>query len=460
MANNIVQVNVSQTQAPAPSTLQRTGAIISQGGTTKAPQSLTLATSLADVVAILEAAIPITSMTETGTTVTLTVSGGHGFDVADVIPISITGALPVGYNGNWNATITSSTAMTFTAPSGLTSPATTPGTLVVQDRAELLAQATTFYAQGSGLSVYILELGAGPVNDGVTALTTFLTANSDPQIIYSYLVPKEWDANANFLTLMGSYENTTAKTYFFITSTAATYTSYTALMKCAFVMIPAPAAPATEFACAAPFWVTLNYNPGSTNKVPPLAFSYLFGVTPYPRTGNTALLTQFRTANVNYVDTGAEGGISNTILKWGYLKDGKVFNYWYAVDFAQINLALSLANTVINGSNNPINPLYYNQPGINSLQDVATQQLGNMVSYGLLTGQVTQTQLSADVFAQNFNDGLYRGQLVINAEPLLIYTAENPNDYAIGKYAGFAAVITPLRGFESIIFDLNATTFI
>ena len=61
MTNNIVIVNVSQTVAPAPSQLQRTGALISQGGTTKAAQTLTLLTSLADLTAILSASKAIST---------------------------------------------------------------------------------------------------------------------------------------------------------------------------------------------------------------------------------------------------------------------------------------------------------------------------------------------------------------------------------------------------------------
>ena len=44
MANNIVQVNVTQTIAPSPSTLQRTGALVTQGGTTLTPGTTQLLT--------------------------------------------------------------------------------------------------------------------------------------------------------------------------------------------------------------------------------------------------------------------------------------------------------------------------------------------------------------------------------------------------------------------------------
>ena len=457
MANQIVTVNVAQRVAPAPSTLQRTGAVISQGGTTTAPGTLTLITQFADLTAILSTAKPITSMVWSASVVTVTTTAPHGWTVSDVIPVVIAGVTPVGYNGPVTATITG--ASTFTYPLvGNPGSVTVQGSVILADEGELVSEYTTFFAQGVSLSNYVLELGETTVTEGVAALGTWITNN--PNKVYSYLVPREWDGDAGFITFLGNFTSTTARTYFFVTTTLAQYAAYPVTLKCLATLVQAPATAAAEFTMAAPWWVSLNYNPSSTNKVTPFGFSFLYGVTPYPIPGNSSTLAALKAANVNYVGTGAEGGISTSILFWGHLMDGNPFNYWYSIDWASINLELTLANAVINGSNDPLAPLDYNQQGINVLQDKATQVLRNGITYGMLTGQVIQTQLPADQFKQNFEDGLYTGLLVINAEPFLAYTSENPNDYAIGRYAGFAAVITPARGFESIIFDLTATNFI
>ena len=457
MSQNIVQVNVSQTVPPAPSQLQRTGALISQGGTTKAAQTLTLITQLADLTAISSTAKAITSMVLSTGVVTVTTTAPHGWTNADVIPVVIAGVTPAAYNGNVTATITG--ASTFTYPlGGSPGSVTVQGTVLLESEVELLSMATTFFAQGSSQSVYVLELGEGNATEGVAALTTWLTAN--PGRIYSYLVPREWDAVSSYLTLLGNYDSTTSKTYFFTTTTTGTYTSYTALMKACFALVEAPVIPSTEFTCAAPFWKSLSYAPSSTNRVPPIAFSYLFGVTPYPTQGNTAILQSLRTANINVVGTGSEGGISTAILLWGHVLDGNPFNYWYSAYWAQINLEQDLANEVINGSNSTLAPLYYDQNGIDRLQNRASATLGNAITYGLALGTVVTTQLPASVFATNFENGLYAGKLAINAEPFNVYTAENPNDYAIGTYGGLAAVYTPARGFEQIIFNLNLTNFV
>jgi len=455
---NIVQINVTQTIAPAPSTLQRTGAFISQGATTAAAGTTTLLTQLADLTPILKGALALTSLTWTTSVATATTTAPHGFTNGDTLQLTIAGVTPAAFNGTFLCTVTGASTFTYPPVANPGGPATVQGNYTPEDVAELLAMATTFFSQGSAVSIEVLELGAGNAADGVTALTAFITAN--PNTIYSYLVPRPWAAEATFVSMMAQFESTTAKTYFFITATLANYTSFTALMKCAVVMIEAPSIPALEFSAASAMWVTLNYNPSSSNRVTPTAFSFLFGVTPYPTKGNSALLATLKTASVNVVGTGAEGGISNTILLWGTTMDGHDFTYWYSVDWVQINSELGLANEIINGSNNPLAPLYFNQNGINRLQAREGQTMGSAISFGLALGQIVLVSLPQPAFIANFEAGLYAGQVVINAIPFPAYNSANPSDYAIGKYAGLSVAYTPARGFIQIIVNVNVTSFV
>ena len=119
----------------------------------------------------------------------------------------------------------------------------------------------------------------------------------------------------------------------------------------------------------------------------------------------------------------------------------------------------NLTAALINGANNPQNPLKYNQPGINRLQASAAQTMASAISYGLALGSLVQTQLPQAVFLQNEANGVYNGQVVVNAEPFTYYTAENPNDYGIGKYGGISIAYSPLNGFRAIIVGLNVSDF-
>jgi hypothetical protein len=551
MCPAIVQVNVQLTIAPAPDTLQATGAILTQGGTNTSPGTLTLLTQPSSLTNYLTAAKAVTSISQTTGTATVTCTTAHGIAVGSTLLITIAGASPAAYNGTFLCTVTTGTAFTYSVPSGTTTPATGTITYLLQSSTELYQAVTTFFAQNFNTSVYVLELGPGSVNAGVAFLTNWITETPNGIAygngfwgIYSYLVPREWDANSNFLALLASFEGTTAKTYFWVTTTLATYSVYTAQMKCVLAMIENPVMAtypaniltaiswtsnqvtatttsahgvpvgawfqisgvspsgyngyfqavtgttgetlvynlatnpgaetalgtlvqnqyasngigANELTMAAPFQVALSFNP-ATGFVPPFSYSFLAGVTQFQPLGNGALLTTLQNANVNYVATGAEGGIGTTILWLGRTMDGNPFNFWYATDWLNININEDISNAVINGSNNTLNPLYYNQPGINALQAVGAGTISQGITAGMILGTLVQTELPTATFAANLTAGLYAGTAVINAVPFATYVASNPSAYASQSYGGFAVSFTPQFGFTNITFNLDATTF-
>lgn len=547
MTNPIVLVNVSQQVAPTPNKLQKTGAVISQGGTTLAPGSIQLLTQPADLTNLQPPVVDLDTLTWTnayGGQVSGSTIEDHGVPTNKQFTAIISGVVPKGYNGTFQATATGPKAFVYyLAPNP--GAQTTAGKMVPPQSSELQTMVSTFFAQGGSQSVYVIELGAGTAAEGVAFLEQFIAEN-DEQFFYSYLVPRSWDADPAFLALIADFESTTSKTYFFVTTTLSTYTVYDEAMKCVIAMVEAPqygpwaqnavvsgswaagvftfvmtnntgvkpgdwvtlsgnvpvslngvfqalpgttgtalaipmaldpgaltdegflqrsiymsgGAPASEFTVAAPFYVALNYDPSDTNRVTPYSFAFLFGVTPFPTQGNKAILAQLQTANINYVGTGAEGGISDRILLWGHTMDGRPFNYWYSVDWMQINIDLFLSNAIINGSNNPVNPLYYNQNGIDRLQQVAASVGASAISFGLAVGSVIQIGLNQQNYEMNLSKGLYNGNVVINAVPFRDYVTHAPGDYKIGKYAGFSMIYTPQRGFEHIIYNIVVTDFI
>lgn len=547
----IVLVNVSLTLAPLPETLQETGALISVGGTNTSPGTTTVLTQPSDLTPILNTAKAISGIIWAGNVATVTTSAAHGLIVGDTVIVTIGGAVPAGYNGTFLSTVTG--ASTFTYPLGVNPGAeTTPGTWIPGSVAELTAMVTTFFAQGAGIGVFVLELGPVGANNGIAALNEYLIENPNSQytsgaqgFFYSYLTPRSWDANANLIALVANYQSTTSKTYFWITTTLSTYTTYSVLDKDVVLLVEAPAygvwpanvltaisytsgvvsattttahgvnvgqwfqisgctpigyngwwqaqagttgstliynspnaigaesalgtlvqskytsagVPSTEFTLAADFQHTLNYDPSPTNQVAPNAFAFLFGVTPFPTRGNNALLETLKTANVNYVGTGAEGGIPNAIMLWGVTQNSFDFQIWYSVDWVQINVDLDLSNEIINGSNNPLAPLYYDQNGVNRLQARAAQTVADGVAFGLVLGAPVQTQLDGPGLLAAIAAGTYAGLTIVNAIPFISYVTTNTGDYQIGKYAGMSIIYTPKRGFIQIIFNVNVNFF-
>lgn len=540
MTNPVVNVNAQQQVAPQPSALQKSGALVSCGGTITSQGTYSLLTQLADLTPLLVGAAAITSLAWSGGVVTATTTAPHGLVTGT--NVTIAGAAPAGYNGTFPVTVTGASTFTY-ALAANPGAETAPGTWVPEQVASLTQRATTFFGQGSTQAVWVLELGYGPASTCVSFLSTWITAN--PGIFYSYLVPRFWDAVSQYLTFLAGFEAVTSKTYFYTTTTLATYKAYTAQMKCVQALIEAPAygvwpanaltaiswsggvvtastttnhgvlpgqwfqiagctptgyngwfqallgttgttilyalatnpgaesvlgtlvqsqfasagVPATEFSCAAPFWATLNSKPSSTNKVPPLNNRFLSGVTPFPTQGNAALLATLNAANINVVGTGSAGGISEATLIGGNMMDGKPWNYWYAVDWVQVNAQLNLNAYVINGANSTINPVDYDQDGINGGQQNITSTMSTGISAGLVLNPIKQTQLGAQAYQAALDAGTYRGYTVVNADPFASYTEENPSDYANGVYNGYAITFTPLRGFASITINITASNF-
>jgi hypothetical protein len=224
-------------------------------------------------------------------------------------------------------------------------------------------------------------------------------------------------------------------------------------------MVQSPGAnPSTELDVISFCEYMTAFTPSSTNKLPPSQYTYLNGVTAYAPLTN-ALINTFVADNINFVATGAEGGISNTMLVPGRNMDSTPANVAFSIDWVQIQLNRAISAAVINGSNNPEAPLYYNQDGINFLQNVAGVVANQAISSGLALGQLILTQLDPNTFATNVSNGVYAGNFVINAIPFTPYVAANPANYAQGLYGGFSAAYTPQYGFYTIVFNLNVTEF-
>lgn len=438
MGYEIVTVNVSQTIGATPSNLQQMSAILSFGATLQEPGKPVLLTQDSDITDLVNNAIDTleAEAQSHGSDFTLTLPPGKTInrDPGSEIEITIVGCSPTTWNGTYTATLTTTSTLEWTVSSStLDGSPTTVGQFTIGGSADLVTAVNTFFAQGNSVGTYLLELGyqKDVVKDEVAALKLYM---EEPlKRFYAYLVPEAWKEDEDFITLAKLYTANEAKQYFFVLSDTPDDTNYVspyASIKSIIAM--ADDTYPTTNAAAAVMREFVSPSPSPINKVPPMAFRYLQAVN--ANKAKNSILKTMVAQNIDYVDTGAEGGISNTILVKGVTSDGKDMTYWYSVDWVQINVDMQLANAVINGSNNPINPLYYNQDGIDRLQQVAQGVFDTGVSYGLVNGQTP-----------------------VNAIPFKAYVKDNPNDYNLGRYAGLSATYTPMRGFTSIIFNINVT---
>lgn len=431
MTNSIVDCEVFEEVAPTPSLLMQTGALVSQGGTTLTAGTYSFLTQLADLTAITKSPLTITSIVWASNVVTVVTAAAHGIPSGDTVQGVISGSVPSGYDGTFPCTYVSSTSFTYPLASN-PGTETTAGFFELNAVPELTAMGNTFFGQGAVQGVYVYELGPGTPAQGVALLSTYIA--SPTLRFYRYLWPMEWDTEPTAVTLAKQYESTTSKVYFHQTTTLATYSTWTTLpIKSMYLTMQSPSAPSAEFSAAADFYQMLATSPGPVSLVAPLSFRYVSGVTPYSALTGPQI-TAATTAGLNWIGTGAEGGISNTLIVNGQYGDLNPFNYWYAVDWAQVQCDLNLSNYIINGSNSPTNPVYFDQPGINGGQKVLQQTINNGIAFGMINAGATVT-----------------------AVPFSTYVAANPGDYSIGRYAGYAVTIVPKRGFKKIVFYITAS---
>ena len=457
--NNIVQLNVTAEYAPEPSALQSRGMIVSQNSTNVPADTAVYFGDPSSLASYIKPTKSISTLTWASGVVTVALAANHNLTVGSLTPLIVTGAYPDAYNGTYVATVGADNVLTYSLDNdpGL---ASIPGACRYGFDAWLVAADATWWAQSGQVTGYFLyESGTTSVSDMFNTLSDWLDSN--PRQIYNICflpgVDSEsvaaynfFNANNALTSLLSFYLPVDETTY----ETWAAYTALRNVFVQVQILTPTTAAQVASIAYAA--YIT-NIRPTPTNKLPPSSYAYLNNVDALSLTQTQ--MSAYIDGNINFASLGAEGGISNVILVYGNTLNGFPENVKYSIDWQQVELDLAISNAVINGSNNQINPLYYNQDGINRLQAVAANVAARGIATGLALGRVITTTLSPEEFTANLGRGDYRGNYVINAVPFSTYVALNPSDYARGLYGGFQASYVPQFGFRRIVFNILATTF-
>ena len=405
-------------------------------------------------------AYDISSISWSAGVVSVVTTNNHGIPVGDTTTIIVSGMTPAAYNGTYTATSSGVNSLNYAIASD-PGASSALGTLIIGNQVFLTAFDETWWAQGNTqVGYYIYETNTVVPSDVYTLVETYIDEN--PLTVYNWCFLPGMDTDpisghAFFLL----HNSLTSLMKFYMPVRPSTYSVWEGFdtLRNTFVMVQSPdASPLYELDIAAWAQYITAFNPSPTHKLPPSQYTFLNGVNAYKPLPQS-LINTFMTNSINFVTTGAEGGITNTIIVPGKNLDGTPANVGFSIDWVQIHMNEDISNAVINGSNNPISPLYYNQDGINFLQQVAVNTANRAISTGLALGQVIVTSLDPNEFATNVSTGAYRGNFVINAVPFSIYTGQNPSHYASGIYGGLQAAYVPQYGFENIVFNLNVTQF-
>jgi hypothetical protein len=481
--NSIVTVQVSTIIAPTPNNYQQTGALVSFGATQLAANEVYQLSQYSDLTLVNSGAGAITSVAWAAGEITVTATDPlpPGWTIGSTPQVVISGFTPAGYNGTFPAQVTGANSFTYPmTPDPGTE--TVMGTFQPQAAVELSQMAATFFAQGNMISVYVLELGAQATDQAKATALFDWAFSTNPRSFYGYVLPRECGATQVALqiwqtTVFNHFQSPESMTYFWLTVTPTTMSvlqpqpTIDAPYKDVIQMVEAPSVtdptmdnisnPAGEFTIASMFYNAMAFSPSQVNMIAPLAFRYLYGVTAYPTQNNGTLLLQINAANTNYVATGAQGGIAyNDAYKGVTLDNQDYFNWWYTIDWVQIAAQQGVANAIINGSNNPLAPLYYNQDGIITLQAALFNVMYAAQTFGMVVGTIQLTGYNQPTLSNAIAAGNFAGICDINAVSFLDYTLAKPGDYKIGEYDGLSVLFIPARGFIHVLVTIVASDLV
>lgn len=441
--DDIVDIAISVSNAPIANNLQRKAILISQGGTNLTPGTVQLVASPKDVTALLQPSMSISSIQWNAGVATVTVTGTVPLTAGQTAQYTIAGVSPAAYNGTFTVTGVNSSSFTYVLTNN---PGTTQtlGTATPAAVTEIASMGNSFFAGGRAVAAHVLELGLAAGPDAVAALKTYIQGHELHH--YVYVVPRAFATNQAFLTLVSNYDAATAMTYFAVTATRANMATVGAGLsghKCVLLYAESDTDLATSavFGAAAMVYSIVSQNPTSTQKLLPIAPRVIAGVQPGKWTPSERAMLQ--ATFFNYPDAGTEAGLTTTILKGNVYASGDFFEYWYASDATAIRVHTALANAIVNGNGNALNPLKFDQRGIERLQQVAQVTLDSLVAAGVL---LASNQLT--------------GTGIVNAVDFATYTTQNPSDYRADIYRGLSVTIIPARGFTHVTFNMAVTDLV
>lgn len=517
MANTItpqiVNLKAVLVVSPIASQLQQSGAIVSVGGTTLAPNTYLYCANLAAVTAISATSYEITSLAWATNTVTATVATGILGSIGSTFTTTISGATPSGYNGTYIATVASATTFTYALASN-PGTETVAGSFTLPGISPITPAATTFFAQGTSVGAYILELGnISGVDAQIAALDTWITNN--PGVFYAYLVPAAWDFSldevGSVIINNGGNGYTTAPTVTFSappvgsgnTTAAGTATIQNGQVVAVTVTNPGSgytSAPTITFSGGGGVGASATANLASAMNIVASQYASPTGKTYFFITTTVANIANYSASKSIYAfvpsptATSQEFGAAAHFYQWLVNKPGltnqlapMAYRFLYGVTAWPSTGYAANIQTVLSayGNLNLVPP----QGGITNVCIFkGTTMDGSQASwwYGIDWYQITVTNdlAAAIVNGSNSNPPLLYDQNGINtlaavanrdlntaisfgcalsgsvtATSFNDYTTANPNDYKAGIYNGLAVSIVGQNGFLQVGVTLSAIQF-
>ena len=382
------------------------------------------------------------------------------------------------------------------------------------NQAELLNMATTFFAQGNAVGLYILELGVmASGTAGVQALTTWLTDN--PRVFYSFLVPASWDSSqagkevASVVITNGGTGYTTAPTVTFTPPTTGTTATGTANVANGIVISVTITNPGNGY--TSPPTVTFSAPTsgttatGTADMVAPLTtlansyaspsgMTYFFVMTTTATISDYAGIKSVITAVPAPAAASTEFTAATLLYQWSVQAPSAVapaspmaYRQIYGCTPWPVTGQASAIQTILSAYGNiAYSGVEGGLTGTYIFKGTTSDGTQAMFWYAVdwFQIQIQRAMAAAIINGSNSIPPIVYNQQGINtlrtvgqgvadtsisfglnltatltAQPFGSYTTQNPANAAAGIYGGFAATVDPQLGFLGIVFNIDAVQF-
>lgn len=305
----------------------------------------------------------------------------------------------------------------------------------------------TFFVE-EDYEIYLEEKGTKEkdYSTKIQALNEFITNNEFP--CYIFLLPDGMGEDETIgASLFAQYSQLSNNTYFFINFSNDNLSLYKNSnifnqiknQKSAALFVN-NTVNSDLAALTGGLFASYKFDLSDTNPASPLNYKTLKGVTKQPVT--LPLRQQMVQDSVNFIDDIA----NQLVLMNGRYGDAFTIDYRYQWDLTSFQVAASLKQLILNGVNNPIYVIKYNQDGIDILKSRVKSVLNQMISYGCVTE-----------YAEGLESAT--GELINIGEISCIdfrsYISSNPEDYENEIYSGISFYLRIGKYIRQVIMNVT-----
>ena len=281
--------------------------------------------------------------------------------------------------------------------------------------------------------------------DKLTALDEYLTNTAMPS--YIHYLPQQMLRDSRISSMIyQKYQDLQAKTYFFINANNDADFENNQIFKnakdskCVAVFFDNTLENYNLAASVAGLFASYKFDISDTNPSSPFNYKAILGVK--YQCLIQSLQQNLIQKSLNFMATLA----NNSVLLNGRYTDSFPIEYRYQWDLVSFEVENALQTLILNGVNNPIYIVKYNQDGIDTIRSNIKATLNRMINWGCVTDFSARIN-SATGDMENIGD--------ITAIDFNSYVSANPTDYENEIYAGISFYLRIGRYIRQVILSIT-----